>query len=63
MEIPRPPKLQFLHARDVLNPVKLAEFRQLSTEKIKSSLQPGCSSSLKARPDGTVLMVITGCAS
>ena len=50
-----PPKLQFLHSKNLLNAVKLSLFRSLSTDEIKSSLrlgQPGC---LKARPDGTVL--------
>jgi hypothetical protein len=38
-----------------LNSVKLAQFRRLSTEVIKASLQPGQSGSLKVRSDGTVL--------
>jgi hypothetical protein len=44
-----------LHSEDVLNRVKLASFRRLSTETIKSSLRPGHVGSLKAPPDGTVL--------
>jgi hypothetical protein len=55
MEFPSQPKLQFLHSEHALNSVKLAPFRRLSTEVIKSSLQPGQSGSLKVRPDGTVL--------
>jgi hypothetical protein len=49
------PKLQFLHSENALNSVKLAQFRRLSTDVIASSLQPGQSGCLKARPDGTVL--------
>jgi hypothetical protein len=55
METPEPPRLRFLHSEDALNAVKLAQFRRLSTEAIKSSLQPGQTGSLKARPDGIVL--------
>ncbi len=55
MEFPRQPKLQFLHSEHALNSVKLAQFRRLSTEMIKSSLQPGQSGSLKVRPDGKLL--------
>ena len=49
------PKLRFLHSDDLLNAVKLAHFRRLSTEHLKSSLRPGKAGSLKTRPDGTVL--------
>ena len=49
------PKLQFLHAENLLNAVKLSEFRRLSTDELKSSLRPGLAGCLKARPDGTVL--------
>jgi len=49
------PRLQFLHSENLLNAVKLANFRQISTEALKSSLLPGQAGSLKARPDGTVL--------
>ena len=42
------PRLQFLHAENSLNAVKLTQFRRLSTEALKTSL-------LKVRPDGTVL--------
>lgn len=50
-----PSKLRFLHSENLLNAVKLAQFRQLSTEQLKFSLQPGQPGSLKTRPDGTVL--------
>ncbi len=49
------PKLRFLHSDDLLNAVKLAQFRRLSTEQLKLSLRPGALGSLKTRPDGTVL--------
>ena len=49
------PKLQFLHAGDLLNRVKLSFFRRLSTDDLKTSLQPGTPGCLKARADGTVL--------
>jgi hypothetical protein len=55
MEVPKQPRLQFLHSENALNSVKLAQFRRLSTEVIKSSLHPGQTGSLKVRPDGTVL--------
>jgi hypothetical protein len=49
------PKLRFLHSDDLLNAVKLAQFRRFSTEQLKFSLRPGEPGSLKTRPDGTVL--------
>jgi hypothetical protein len=49
------PKLQFLHTGNLLNAVKLALFRRLSTDEITASLRPGEPGCLKARPDGTVL--------
>jgi hypothetical protein len=49
------PRLQFLHSENLLNAGKLAQFRRLSTEALKSSLLPGQPGSLKIRPDGTVL--------
>ena len=55
MESSRKPNLQFLHSGDAMSPVKLESFRRLLTETIKSSLHPGQPSSLKVRPDGTVL--------
>jgi hypothetical protein len=55
MESSHRPKLQFLHSGDAISPVKLESFRRLSTDTIKSSLHPGQPSSLKARPDGTIL--------
>ena len=48
-------KLQFLHAENLLNVVKLSQFRRLSTDELKSSLLPGLPGCLKARLDGTVL--------
>ena len=55
MEFSKQHKLRFLHSEHALNSVKLAQFRRLSTELIKSSLQPGQPGSLRVRPDGTVL--------
>jgi len=49
------PKLRFLHAADLLNAVKLSQFRRLSIEELTDSLRPGRLGCLKARPDGTVL--------
>jgi hypothetical protein len=49
------PGLRFLHSENLLNAVKLALFRRLSTEALKSSLLPGEPGSMKVRPDGTVL--------
>jgi hypothetical protein len=49
------PRLRFLHSENLLNAVKLALFRRLSTEALKSSLLPGQPGSLKVLPDGTVL--------
>lgn len=49
------PRLRFLHSDDLLNAVKLAQFRRLPTEELQSSLRPGQPGCLKARPDGTVL--------
>ncbi len=55
MDSAKPPKLKFLHAESTLNRVKLELFRRLTTDELKSSLAPGQPSSLKVRPDGTVL--------
>jgi len=49
------PPLKSLHADSSLSAVKLDIFRKLSTEKIRQSLQPGNPSSLKVRPDGTLI--------
>jgi hypothetical protein len=49
------PPLKLLHADSSLNAVKLDTFRKLSTDEILQSLQPGKPSSLKARPDGTLI--------
>jgi hypothetical protein len=49
------PRLQFLHSENLLNVGKLAQFRRLSTEALKSSLLRGQPGSLKVRPGGTVL--------
>ncbi len=54
MRMPDPP-LKFLHPHSVLNKLKLAQIESLTTEAIILSLQPGCATCLKARPDGTVL--------
>jgi hypothetical protein len=49
------PRLKFLHSENLLNAVKLVQFRRLSSEALKTSLVPGQPGSLKVRPDGTVL--------
>jgi hypothetical protein len=49
------PRLQFLHSENLLNAVKLVQFRRLSKEALKTSLGPRQPGSLKVRPDGTVL--------
>src|SRR5438876_377310 len=49
------PPLKFLHGESSLNEVKLAQFRRLATDQIILSLAPGQPSSLKARPDGTLI--------
>jgi hypothetical protein len=49
------PPLKSLHADSSLSIVKLDIFRKLPTEEILQSLQPGKPSSLKVRPDGTLI--------
>lgn len=49
------PPLKSLHTDSSLSSVKLEVFRKLSTEQILQSLLPGKPSSLKARPDGTLM--------
>jgi len=49
------PPLKSLHADSSLSVVKLDIFRKLSTDEILRSLQPGRPSSLKVRPDGTII--------
>ena len=49
------PPLKSLHADSSLSAVKLDTFRKLSTDEILRTLQPGEPSSLKARPDGTLI--------
>lgn len=49
------PPLAFLHAPDALSPLKLSQFRRLSTTGLVESLSPGAPGALKARADGTVL--------
>jgi hypothetical protein len=49
------PPLKSLHADSSLSVVKLDIFRKLSTDEILQSLRPGGPSSLKARPDGTLI--------
>ena len=55
MESQQTPKLKFLHSENLMSPAKLAVFRRLSTDAIKSSLHPGQPGSLRVRTDGTVL--------
>ena len=49
------PPLKSLHAESSLSVVKLDIFRKLPTEEIVQSLRPGKPSSLKVRPDGTLM--------
>jgi hypothetical protein len=49
------PPLKFLHEESSLNEVKLNQFRKLTTDQILTSLAPNRPSSLKARPDGTLI--------
>jgi ParB-like chromosome segregation protein Spo0J len=49
------PPLQPLHLSSALSQVKLNQYARLSTEALKQSLEPGRQSSLKARPDGTII--------
>ena len=55
MDPAQEPNLKFLHAENTLNRVKLEVFRRLTTDDLKSSLEPGLPGSLKVRPDGTIL--------
>ncbi len=49
------PPLQPLHADETLIPLKLEQFRKVTTEDLIKSLAPGQSGALKVRPDGTML--------
>jgi hypothetical protein len=49
------PPLKSLHADSSLSVVKLDIFRKLSSEEILQWLKPGKPSSLKVRPDGTLI--------
>lgn len=49
------PPLQPLHADETLIPLKLEQFRKVTTEDLIKSLAPGRSGALKVRPDGTML--------
>ena len=50
----RPP-LKLLHANSVLSQTKIVRFSCLSNEELVTSLKPGQATSLKTRPDGTVI--------
>lgn len=50
-----PPKLKPLHSEPSLINLKLQMFRELATEVLITSLKPGQTGSLKARPDGTMV--------
>lgn len=52
--MPYPP-LNFLHPVESLSPLKMAQFRQVTTEKLLESLKPGQLGALKVRPNGTVI--------
>lgn len=47
--------LKSLHSDESLVPLKLEQFRHLSTDEICRSLAPGQSGALKVRPDGTIV--------
>lgn len=49
------PPLKPLHSDAALVKSKLEYFSKLSTDGLKTSLQPGQQHALKARPDGTIL--------
>ncbi len=49
------PPLAPLHADGKLIPLKLDQYRKLTTEELIRSLRPGEVGSLKVRPDGTML--------
>ena len=53
--MPDVPPLVSLHPDSSLNPVKLNQIRQASTETLQSSLAPGRRDCLKTRSDGTIL--------
>jgi len=55
LRMPSRPPLKALHPRSYLNPAKLSEMNQLSTEVLQLSLVPGQKDCLKTRPDGTIL--------
>ena len=55
MDSDQSPGLRFLHSERALSAAKLDRFRRLSTDELKSSLEPGREGSLKVRRDGTVL--------
>lgn len=52
---PQYPPLKALHPDTSINPVKLAQLGQLSTEALLASLLPGQKGCLKTRPEGTIL--------
>jgi hypothetical protein len=49
------PPLKSLHADGLLIQSKLQQLEKLTTQELIDSLQPGQPSSLKVRPDGTML--------
>src|SRR6266704_2974270 len=49
------PPLRPLHRDESLNRVKIAQFERLENEELLSSLEPGRTNCLRARPDGTML--------
>jgi hypothetical protein len=53
---PQPP-LKPLHSDSSLIRSKLEEFEKLTTERLIDSLKPGQQSSLKTRPDGTMIEI------
>ncbi len=49
------PPLRPFYSDYQLIPLKLEQFRHLTTESLIASLRPGQSGALKTRPDGTIL--------
>jgi hypothetical protein len=50
------PPLKPLHSSETLNNAKLTELGRLGTDVLTKTLVPGQAHSLKARPDGTMLV-------
>ncbi|MCY7347663.1 MAG: hypothetical protein LH614_15775 [Pyrinomonadaceae bacterium] len=51
----QPSPLKSLHSESSLIQLKLEQFRQLSTEELIESLEPGKVGALKTQTDGTIM--------